>query len=69
MPESGAVGKSASSSPPLSNVILGIRLLKDRRPPSVITGRVPVITMKKNAALHRSGMAGTSPAMTWRSEI
>ncbi|MBO1903589.1 hypothetical protein J4G37_01555 [Microvirga sp. 3-52] len=27
----------------------------------VITGLVPVISMKKSAALHRIGMAGTDP--------
>jgi hypothetical protein len=32
----------------------------------VITGLVPVIPIKKSAALHGIGMAGTSPAMTGR---
>jgi hypothetical protein len=32
--------------------------------PVVITGLVPVIPIEKSAALHTSGMAGTSPAMT-----
>jgi hypothetical protein len=31
----------------------------------VITGLVPVISIGKGTALHRIGMAGTSPAMTW----
>jgi hypothetical protein len=30
----------------------------------VITGLVPVISMKKSAAPHMIGMAGTRPAMT-----
>jgi hypothetical protein len=33
-------------------------------PRHVITGLAPVISMKKSAALHIIGMAGTSPAMT-----
>jgi hypothetical protein len=31
----------------------------------VITGLVPVIVIRKSAAVHRIGMAGTRPAMTW----
>jgi hypothetical protein len=33
-------------------------------PRHVITGLAPVISMKKSAALHIIGMAGTSPATT-----
>jgi hypothetical protein len=33
-------------------------------PSHVITGLVPVIPIKRSAAPHRVGMAGSSPAMT-----
>jgi hypothetical protein len=35
-----------------------------RRYPVVVTDLVPVIPIKKGAALFRIGMAGTRPAMT-----
>jgi hypothetical protein len=48
-----------------TGLILRGWLVRGQQPPHVVTGLVPVIPIKKSAASHRIGVAGTSPAMTW----